>query len=165
MFHSREKGHLIPKRITWLKALSGPRPQNYLEEFLYVFSDLDILKKVTYMIFLHPNRQETLEDINYLYDYYERLSKKSAAQVNAEADEIDKIVEKLFRENFFMAILSPALRRVIDISHRLPTDVNSTFAIIAILRYKQDKGDYPDTLEELVTSGYLKQLPMFYCIV
>ncbi len=160
-FTAGENGHLIPKRITMLKSLKpGPRPQNYLEEFLYVFSDLDILKKVTYMIFLHPNRQETLEAANYLYDYYERLSEKSAAQVNAEADEIDKIVEKLFEENLFMAILSPALRRVIDISHRLPADLNSIFAIVAILRYKQDKGDYPDTLEEMVTSGYLKQLPM-----
>ena len=160
-FTAGENGHLIPKRITMLKSLgSGPRPRNYLEEFLYVFSDLDILKKVTYMIFLHPDKQETLDVANNFYDYCEQLSKKSAVQMYEETDDIDERMKKLFSDNVFMEAMTPALRKVIMISHRLPADLNSIFAIVAILRYKQDKGDYPDTLEELVTSGYLKQLPM-----
>ena len=32
--------------------------------------------------------------------------------------------------------------------------------IIAVLRYAQDKGDYPDNLGELITAGYLKEIPL-----
>jgi hypothetical protein len=36
----------------------------------------------------------------------------------------------------------------------------SLIAVIALLRYKKDKGSYPDNLQELVTAGYLKELPL-----
>jgi len=35
-----------------------------------------------------------------------------------------------------------------------------TLTIIAILRYKQDIGRYPEDLNELIAKGYLKQLPV-----
>ncbi|MHC4243039.1 MAG: hypothetical protein ACYSU4_11600, partial [Planctomycetota bacterium] len=68
--------------------------------------------------------------------------------------------KEFFRDNMFLGVLMPAFERVIEISYRLPTDADATLAVIAVLRYKQDKGAYPEGLEELVASDYLKKLPM-----
>jgi hypothetical protein len=54
----------------------------------------------------------------------------------------------------------PAIARVNTIAYRLKADTYATLAIVAILRYKQDKGGYPGTLGDLIQAGYLKQLPM-----
>ncbi|MHC4747605.1 MAG: hypothetical protein ACYS18_09865, partial [Planctomycetota bacterium] len=79
----------------------------------------------------------------------------------ARPDETN-IEEKLkeFGDNMFLRVLMPALNRIIEISYRLPTDADATLAVIAVLRYKQDKGAYPEGLEELVASDYLKKMPM-----
>ena len=58
--------------------------------------------------------------------------------------------------DFFM----PATVRINELSHRVKSHSEATLSIIAILRYRQDKNIYPDNLNELISTGYLKKLPM-----
>ena len=160
-FTEGQSGHIIPKRLSRLGDMfPGPAPKNIFEEFIFVFSDMSVLKTVTYMFTLHPNKQQTKETVDRLYDYWERIIHKSPVQLRAEAIDIEEESIKIIEGNILLEILLPAYRRVHQISYRLPTDVNATLAIISTLRCKQKTGSYPYSLNELITAGYLKQLPM-----
>ncbi len=119
-----------------------------------------LLPKMIHILFTHPNKQETKEMIDHLYDYWERIMHKSPAQIQSEGIDIEEEATKIIEGNILLEILLPAYQRIHQISYREPAEVNATLAIIATLRYKQKTGDYPDSLDELTTAGYIKQLPM-----
>jgi len=149
------KGHLYLPRF--LMVSDWPADYENGKDFEYFISGLSYSAK---FLFGHPNKEETLESANEFFDYCEQLSLKTAAQMHVESDAIDNKLEKFFSDNIFLETLAPAVRRVVEISNRLPTEVGATFTVIATLRYKQDKGRYPQDLNQLLTAGYLKQLPM-----
>jgi len=149
-------GHLyLPrfKKLTMMTASSSNDSKSRFDSFC---KDLLYLLNSARFLFTHPNKQETLKSANEFYDYFEQLAVKTAAQIQAESEAIDNKVEELLSKYVFINTLAPALGRVIEISNRLPVDINSTLTIIALLRYAQDKGDYPNNLGELITAGYLK---------
>ena len=151
------KGHLYLPRFRKIGDLTGSYSYDNGERLgLFI---LDLLVSAPFL-FTHPNKEETLEATNELYDYFEQLSLKTAVQRCAESDAIDNKLEELLSGNIFLGTLTPAVKRVIEISNRLPTDVGATLTIIATLRYKKDTGRYPQNLNQLVTAGYLKQLPI-----
>jgi len=59
-----------------------------------------------------------------------------------------------------MENLTPALGRINEISHRTKSEIEVTLTIIAILRYKQDIGSYPENLDKLIEAGLLKASPI-----
>lgn len=143
-------GHLYLSRIT---ALS----RGCFEEKEKVWELMPWIVKV---LFVHPNKQQTREMAEDYWGYWDRVVHKTPARIRAENIDIEKQVTEIVKGNIFLKILSPAIRRVNEISYRLPADVKSTLTIIAILRYRQDVGSCPEELKELVTAGYLKELPM-----
>jgi hypothetical protein len=160
-FTEGQSGHIIPKQLSAFGDMfPGPAPKNIFEEFIFVFSDMSVLKTITYMFTLHPNKQQTKETVDQLYDYWERIMHKSPAQIRAEGIDVEEETMKIIKGNILLEILLPAYQRIHQMSYRVPTDVNATLAIIATLRYKQKTGNYPDSLNELLTAGYIKQLPM-----
>jgi hypothetical protein len=152
------KGHLYMPRIRQLSDKdSDYQMDDGFDQFLIN----------TYMVFAsvprlfgHPDRDETLAAANKIYDNMEKLSRKSAAQLHAEGQTIKDEIDRLIDSNIFLSVVTPAVWRVIEISHRLPTEVGATLALIAITRYKQNKGEYPQDLNELVAAGYLSELPI-----
>jgi hypothetical protein len=148
-------GHLYFPRIMQISRLAGESflSKNRDDTFGRIFRGL-------YVIFTHPNKQQTLKSINELYDDYEKEASKTPVQRHAEKAQREKEFNKLVSNNFFIGTLCPGLEKVVEINHRLPTDVRATLTIIVVLRYRQDKGQLPENLEQLVTTGYLKKLPI-----
>jgi dsDNA-binding SOS-regulon protein len=155
-----DDGHIIPKRIIELSSSESEvnsYPENILDELLLLLSNVKNIRSVAYLLFLHPDRQETLESADAFYDYFEQVALKTPAQTRLDETNREEKLEEL-SGNMFLGVLMPALEKVIQISYRLPTEADATLTIIAVLRYKQDKGNYPESLEELITAGYLKEL-------
>ncbi|UCF43253.1 MAG: hypothetical protein JSV99_11890 [Planctomycetota bacterium] len=153
-------GHIYLPRITGLIAMTengGGEKGSWLDSFC---ADLVYYLQCGGLIFIHPNKKETLRTANEFYDYFEHLAVKSAAQMNADREVIDTKFEKLFGRNVLMRTLAPALRKVIEIGNRFLIDVRATVALVAILRHRQDTGSYPESLGELITGGYLKEIPL-----
>ena len=149
------KGHLyLPRFIKISDMSSNYEYEGELEDFI-----VEALVSAPFLL-MHPNKEETLRTANAFYDYYEKLSLKTALQGHIESEDMDKKVEVFLKGNYFLNILTPAVLRVIQISHRLPVDVKGALAMIAIFRYKADKGRYPQDLNQLLTTGYLKQMPI-----
>jgi len=109
-------------------------------------------------LFIHPNKEQTMQTFDRYWEFWENIFSKSPAQIHSEAIDVEKESMKIIKGNFLLETLVPALGRVNEVSHRLVTDVRATLTIIATLRYRLDNGQVPDTLEELVTKGYLKEL-------
>jgi len=145
---------------SWLsKLISGVRYE-ICELGGFIYEAGRFIKKTGYILFLHPNKQQTKESVDRVYSYWDRISRKSPAQIQTEGIDVEKESMEIVRGNILLEIFTPALGRIIELSHRIRVDVEATLAVIAILRYKQDTGDYPAKLDELVTAGYLKELPM-----
>jgi len=148
------KGHLYLPRFRKISDMSSNYKGEGIEPFI-----LDLVYSVPFL-FGHPNKEETLKSVNKLLDYYKQLSLKTAAQIHADSDAIDDKLNKLSSENILIGVLTPAVKRIIEIGNRVPTEVGAALTIIAILRYNGDTGRYPQNLNQLVTAGYLKQLPI-----
>jgi uncharacterized membrane protein len=59
-----------------------------------------------------------------------------------------------------VSVLMPALGAVSKVAYRHKTQVDALITTLAVIRFKQSTGDYPESLDGLVTAGYLKSLPM-----
>ncbi|MHC4070386.1 MAG: hypothetical protein ACYSR8_12580 [Planctomycetota bacterium] len=136
-------GHIYLPRITSLIEMTMDVRGDKGSWFDSFCVDLLYYLQCGGLIFIHPNKKETLTTANEFYDYFEHLAVKSAAQMNADREAIDAKFEKLFGRNFLMRTLAPALRKVIEIGNRFLTDVRATVAVVAILRHRQDTGSYP----------------------
>jgi len=149
------KGHLYLPRFRKISDLTGSYEKGEGTEY-FLF---DLVYSAPFL-FGHPNKEETLKSVNALYDYCEKLSLKTAIQRHAESDAIDDKFKELLGGNIFLGTLTPAVRRVIEIGNRLPVDVGAALTMIAIFRYNGDTGLYPQNLNQLVTAGFLEQLPI-----
>jgi hypothetical protein len=62
--------------------------------------------------------------------------------------------------NPWIETLAPAMARIIEIEHRSKVDIKGLITTLSILRYKEDKNKYPANLSELISAGYLENLPI-----
>ncbi len=148
------KGHLYLPRFRKMNEMTGGYGNKEgVGDFIVV-----LLYSAPYL-FGHPNKEETLKSVNALYDYFEQLSLKTAVQRHAESDAIDNKLKELVNGNVFLRTLTPAVKRIAEIGNRGSVNVRAALTMIAIFRYNRDTGRYPQDLNQLVTDGYLKQLP------
>jgi len=181
-------GHVIPRQIKWLypqvqviaalptrsstAACYQEQRPNWLSQLVsnvrheicepggFIYESVSFVKKSCYILFTHPNKQQTKEMADQLYSYWDKVFHKTPGQIRAEGIDTHKQTMEIIKGNLLLEILAPALGRINVISYRNKTEIQATLTTLAILRYRQDKDAYPDNLKELVTSGYLKELPM-----
>ncbi|KPJ65945.1 MAG: hypothetical protein AMJ43_09570 [Coxiella sp. DG_40] len=97
-----------------------------------------------HILFTHPNKRESREMTDSYYEFWDEIVHKTP----------------IIRGNLLMENLTPALGRINEISHRTKSEIEVTLTIIAILRYKQDIGSYPENLDKLIEAGLLKASPI-----
>jgi hypothetical protein len=64
------------------------------------------------------------------------------------------------KNNPFLHTFLPAADRIIETSFQTKAQTDALLTTLALLRYKADKGRFPHELGELISTGYLKNLPM-----
>jgi Na+-transporting methylmalonyl-CoA/oxaloacetate decarboxylase gamma subunit len=105
------------------------------------------------------SRRETTEAVEKLFEYYEFLIRKTPWQRRNENVEARKEIEKITKDNVLIGILCPAYVRVAEVFARCRAHTDALITTLALLRYKADKGQFPEKLDELVSASYLKALP------
>jgi len=147
-------GHLIPGAWTFIT-----------DDPIYSLEGQD---KMLFMPFyaaesmIHARRDKTIAKANEFYARLEKQAKmtphqKRAANIKAAGDMIDSLPRRRF---FLLHILTPALDRVAELGFRGQASYQATLTILALKRFQAERGQYPGTLEELVTAGFLDELPM-----
>jgi len=150
-------GHLYLSRISALGDVTSDDLQEILVE--NIFSPGQWPRAVR-VLFFHPDKQQTREMADRLYAFWDKIAQKTPAQIRAEGIDIEKEAMEIIKGNILLEILTPALGRINEISYRIQVDIGATVTILAALRYKQNVGNYPQGLNELINAGYLKELPM-----
>jgi len=105
-------------------------------------------------------RQQTVELTEKVYDYLNNIQQKTPYQLHKENSDSVKVLTEMTKDDPMWSVIAPALVKVLTISYRCKTDTEASITTVAILRYKNEKNEYPATLEELVTAGYIKEIPI-----
>jgi hypothetical protein len=146
--------HIYPKRMIGFYNSSEENPKH--EPLV----DLILALKVSPDIFFGPTKTETLANVNAFYKLFNENLSKTPARLKAEGIDPDAQTSHIINNNIFLKILMPALARINIIAFRNKIDAESTTLIIALARYKQDTGTFPESLDKLVEKGYIKQVPV-----
>jgi hypothetical protein len=146
-------GHLIPKRLSFIcdEIIGG----GYMD-------DMDGLVVGTAMGMIHARRYAAIAKYDQILDSQIEAAKMTPYERRAGKD--------LHDEDIFLAsakyryavvhLFMPALGRASEIAFRGRSLHEATVTILAIERYRQEKGQYPMSLSELFSAGYIEQLPM-----
>ncbi|HUT29627.1 MAG TPA: hypothetical protein VMX13_07540 [Sedimentisphaerales bacterium] len=147
------QGHLS---VDGLKMISSMAHRNALE---YILEEGHWTAPL-HILFTHPNKRQTREMVDRLYTLADEMSHMSPAELRVEKIDFQKELEKAANGNLLLEFAMPALARITEIAHYNRIHSQALIPIIALLRYNQDRGIYPTDLHELISAGYLTQLPM-----
>jgi len=121
---------------------------------LYLFIDAKKLDKVFSMVKC-PSRKEIVNKVERFYDQEEQLFKLRPLQQNDLHFKIDSSTNVLG--------LKGATKVFMDLYKsywRLEAKRAGFVTIMAVKRYQLEKGQFPDSLQQVVEAGYLEELPM-----
>jgi len=90
--------------------------------------------------------------LNSTIEYYDKIVTKNPWQLHNETQSINE-------DNPLIETAGSAMPKVIELEYRIRTDEQALITTLAVLRYNADKGRYPAELSELVSAGYIKELP------
>jgi hypothetical protein len=88
-------------------------------------------------------------------EYYDLVAQKTPWQLKN-----DKAAEKLVSGNMLLQLSGSGMAKAAQTHYRTRAMTEALITTVAALRYKTDKAKVPQNLNELITSGYLKTLPM-----
>lgn len=149
------KSHLYLPRLKELGALDINRLDIHDKEALSVW-----IKGGLHVLFTHPDKEQTIRDVERFYAEMEKLSVLTPASVKAHGLDMDEFAEEAMSKSVFLSILMPALTKLVNYSHRSSIDSESTLAILAMMQYKKEYGQYPESLDILMEKGLLKEVPL-----
>jgi len=153
-------GHLIPQRKGFLVDM--------YEDIVEITEDIPVGKRfwgsaaLTSMCLLHAGRDETVAMGGQIYNQQAKIVSMSPYQRHAvnlrSGDDILSSVHKY--RYFLLHYLIPPAERCSDLAYRGKVLHEATVAILALQRWRVEKNEYPAGLDDLVSAGFLKELPM-----
>ena len=161
-------GHLIPKYVSPL-VQSG--------SIVITLGELEteptVREKVLYLIMslLHARRNKTISKFEEIYEQVKEIQKMTPYEIRKSGDLIDikrpnifnyKIrFDSFIRESryFLVGLSIPAPEDTARIKYQNQATHEAAITIFALKRYMIENGGYPESLEELLSKGYIKKLP------
>jgi competence protein ComGC len=111
---------------------------------------------------IHAGRDDTIAKFNEVFG-----KQIEAAKMTPYKRHIGKVVDEediisalpMFRYSLIRVFI-PSLSRACEFAYRCKALHEATLTVLAIKRYREEKGQYPISLSELVAAGYIEQVPM-----
>jgi hypothetical protein len=150
-------GHLIPGQLNIFTG-KDMRVLNDFENPILNYGQYLGLSLIT------ADRDKIRQMFENYYDNAQQWAHKTPWQLNQENIDFEIGIDEWPRlkqlRYWPVTVLMPALGRVAEIAHRCKLKAEALITMTGLFRYRQEKGQYPDDLNELVAAGYLKNLPM-----
>jgi hypothetical protein len=141
--------------LDWIRGINKPSLR-VLYGTRCLCGDVDFL---WVSAFVGPSRQKTLQQIDRFFDLHNQLRDKTPWEIYHqyinELREIESFNKRYFFKEFFY---HPSVR-LFSSFQKSNTQTEALITILAILRYKADNNRFPETLEELLSAGYITYLP------
>ena len=128
-------------------------------ETLSMISDSTTLTQEEIQSIPELRRRQTTETVKKLYEHLDFVVQKTPWQWKNEQIDPEKEIEKIMEGNVLVQIFCPAFVRVAQVFAQRKAQADALITTLALFRYKADKGQIPEKLDELVSAGYLKALP------
>jgi hypothetical protein len=106
----------------------------------------------------YPDRHEVMATIDNCFEQAENLLEKTPCELHHK--DKSQIWDEMGKQSFMLQMIGPPYGKVNEMCWRLKTHRTALRTVITILVYEREKGRYPINLDELVSSGFLKELPM-----
>lgn len=116
--------------------------------------------KVYLNCFWGPTRNQTIEQIGKVFTIYNQVVTKTPWQVKNEGRDYFGETEKINSNNLILSVFGINSTSIFRLYHETRTQTEALITILAILRFKEENHRLPISLEELVSGGYLKSVPM-----
>jgi len=111
--------------------------------------------------FIHARRDATVAKINEIYDRFVEMSRLTPYERYVRNIDADELVRSLPERRYYLVrAFMPSFERLLTLRFEGQAGHDATLAVLALLRYQKQEGRYPESLDELVLGGYLKELPM-----
>ena len=104
--------------------------------------------------------QELADLVKRGYAYYNVIVSKTPFQWRKEVVDFEEKQREFVGGNLLLSALAPAIRSQVVSSSRCRAERDALITVLALLRYKNDKAGLPVDLEDLVSAGYLAEVPM-----
>jgi len=138
-------GHIIPRQLASLSNGSG--------------SEVDTLMELS-MGLVHARRNDTVKVVDRLFGQVSEIQELTPFQRRQAGRSTADFLSELSNYRYTLVqILMPALDRIFELGYRSQTEHQGLLTVLALQRWKTDKGSYPTTLDELVTAGLLLEVP------
>ena len=100
-----------------------------------------------------PNSQDFKPYLKSTLEYYDTVAAKTSWQLHNEQ------TQSTTKDNPLIEVLGSAIANVIELESRIRTDEQALITTLAVLRYNANSDGYPNSLSQLVSAGYIKELP------
>ena len=115
--------------------------------------------KFIWLALFGPDRKGTEAIVDKYFAYIETLKNQTPWQLKSKDIKSDDDIQKMCKGNFIEEAV-PSVYGLIELYQRHKAKESALITTISILRYKEDKGQLPENLDQLVSTEYLNELPM-----
>lgn len=160
--NSKGNGHLIPRLIA-KHVIPAFDTSGQIATKKELVCDLRRRQReyinIAWTAFTGPDRQQTVEMAEKLFAYYDSLKDQTPWQLYTRGIDPDQQIQDMLKK--YIALQPVGWLHTLVRFHQIcDTHVSALLATVAILRYKAERGKFPQTLDELLETGYLEELPM-----
>ncbi len=106
----------------------------------------------------YPDRREITATVDEYFEKTAYLLNQTPYELHTSGKSY--LWDRIGSECLMLKFLGPANQKIITLGWRLKTGRSGLLTAIAVILYQKEKGNYPTNLDELISSGYLKNLPM-----
>jgi len=116
-------------------------------------------RKRLYACFAGPTRNEIVGQIEKVLTLSSQTMTKTPWQIKNEGSDYFEEIENINNSNWFLQIFGVSPKSIFHSYYEATAQTEALIAVLATLRYKIDTGQFPETLNELISLGYLKAVP------
>jgi hypothetical protein len=109
--------------------------------------------------FLKLERRETTQRTEAFFEHLRIAAGKCPWELQHEPNGVMQVLHDHVRQNAFLDAIGPVYFRAMEIAWRARTELDAVVTLLAALRYEADRGEFAESLEELVAAGYLERIP------
>lgn len=117
------------------------------------------IKKRLYYCLLGPNMNEVKRLIEQYIAVSDQIMVETPWKVKNNSRDYFKEIQNIKNSNIILKMFGTSPESTFNLYHKTQAQAKALITILAILRFQADTGHYPESLEELVSSGYLRELP------
>ncbi len=149
--NGRDDGHLIPKVIHERHRQEKPPAHELADNAAYL--------KNVYIAWTQPTRRRTRQAVEDFIPAASQLFRQTPWELHRQGTSYEEQMHRLTEDNYFLRCTIDDTR-IFDVHARAQVSGAALITTLGLLRFHQEKGVWPQSLEELAAGGYIRQVPI-----